>query len=139
MLDALPGLLLVQGNTTLRKTFRRALERDSYAVLAVNSLGEALARLHARRYRLVVCTDLQRSTTWADDYELLIDRKASLSHSGGRYELYMPALGIGADAVMLMPSNDPDSVRLAVAEVIQRLDRARGAASAPPPARQATA
>ena len=65
-MTAAPGLLLIQGNTTLRKTLRSDLGRAGYAVLAVNSLGEARARLRVGQYHLVVCSDLQRSVTWAD-------------------------------------------------------------------------
>lgn len=118
---AAPSVLLIQGNTTLRKTLRADLGRAGYAVLAVNSLGEATARLRVRRYHLVVCSDQQRSVSWADDYELLIDRRRMLSRSGGRYELYLPAPGIGADGVLIMPCLDPTAVRQAVTEASIRL------------------
>ena len=129
---AAPGLLLIQGNTTLRKTLRADLSRAGYAVLAVNSLGEATARLRLRHYHLVVCSDMQRSVSWADDYELLIDRRRMLSRSGGRYELYFPAPGMGADGVLIMPCVDPASVRLAVNEVSARLVELRAMADAAP-------
>jgi len=118
-----PGLLLIQSNSTLRKTLRRELGRDGYAVLAVNSLGEALARLRTISYRLVVCTDAQRSVAWADDYELLIDTRGLLARSGGRYELYLPGIGVQARAVLIMPCGDTSGVRGVVAETMDRLNR----------------
>jgi len=118
-----PGLLMIQSNSALRKTLRRELSRDGYAVLAVNSLGEALARLRSMSYKLVVCTDAQRSVSWADDYELLIDKRGLLTRSGGRYELYLPGIGVGARAVLIMPCIDPAGVRATVTETMARLDR----------------
>src|SRR5690349_1180761 len=127
-----PGLLLVQGNTAVRKVLRTDLTRAGYAVLAVNSMGEATARLKMRQYHLVVCSDPQRSVSWADDYELLIDRRRMLSRSGGRYELYLPAAAIGADAVLIMPCVDPAAIKVAVNEVSSRLGEWRAAAEATP-------
>jgi CheY-like chemotaxis protein len=127
-MTAAPGLLLIQGNTNLRKTLRTDLGRAGYAVLAVNSLGEARARLKVREYHLVVCSDLQRSVTWADDYELLIDRRKLLSRSGGRFELYLPAAGMGADAVLIMPCVDPLTLRSAVHEASALIDQMRAKA-----------
>jgi hypothetical protein len=124
---AAPGLLLIQSNTTLRKTLRSDLGRAGYAVLAVNSMGEATARLRMRHYHLVVCSDQQRSVSWADDYELLIDRRRMLTRSGGRYELYFPAAGMGTDGVLIMPCVDPAAVRQAVNEVSARLGELRAA------------
>jgi len=121
-----PGLLLLQGNSALRKTLRRELERDDYAILAVNSIGEAVARLRTISYRLVVCADAQRSVAWSDDYELLVDKRGLLARSGGRYELYLPGIGVRAQAVLIMPCVDPASVRSAVAEAMTRLDRMSG-------------
>jgi CheY-like chemotaxis protein len=117
-----PGLLLLQGNSALRKTLRRELERDGYAILAVNTIGEAVARLRTISYRLVVCTDAQRSVAWSDDYELLIDTRGLLARSGGRYELYLPGIGVRAQAVLIMPCADSAGVPAAVAEVMTRLD-----------------
>lgn len=125
-INAALGVLLIQGNTTLRKTLRSHLGRAGYAVLAVNSLGEATARLRMRHYHLVVCSDLQRSVSWADDYDLLIDRRKLLARSGGRYELYFPAPGMGADAVLIMPCVDPAAVRMAVAEASLFVEQMRG-------------
>jgi hypothetical protein len=125
-MEPVPGVLLIQGNSTLRKTLRRELERDGYAILAVNSLGEAVARLRTISYKLVVCTDAQRSVAWSDDYELLIETRGLLARSGGRYELYLPGTGVRAQAVLIMPCVDPAGVRGAVAEVMTRLDRMSG-------------
>lgn len=135
VMEPAPGVLLIQGNSTLRKTLRRELDRDGYAVLAVNSLGEASARLKAMTYRLVVCTDAQRSVAWSDDYGLLIDTHGLLARSGGRYELYLPGIGVRAEAVLIMPCVEPAGVRSAVAEVMTRLDRksAPGEALRPSP------
>jgi hypothetical protein len=127
---AAPGLLLIQGNTTLRKTLRTDLGRAGYAVLAVNSLGEATARLRVRQYHLVVCSDPQRSVSWADDYELLIDRRKLLTRSGGRYELYLPAAGMGTDAVLIMPCVDPKALSAAVTEASVIVDQVHAKASA---------
>jgi len=129
---AAPGLLLIQSNTTLRKTLRASLGRAGYAVLAVNSMGEATARLRTRHYHLVVCSDLQRSVSWADDYELLIDRKRMLTRSGGRYELYFPAPGMGTDGVLIMPCVDAAAITPAVNEVSARLGEMRSAAETAP-------
>lgn len=118
-----PGVLLIQSNSVLRKALRRELDRDGYALLAVNSLGEAVARLKSLSYRLVVCTDAQRSVAWTDDYELLIDTRGLLARSGGRYELYLPGIGVHAQAVLIMPCTDTAGVRSTVAEVMVRLDR----------------
>ena len=131
-----PGLLLLQGNSALRKTLRRELERDPYAILAVNSLGEAVARLRTISYKLVICTDAQRSVSWSDDYELLIDKRGLLARSGGRYELYLPGIGVRAQAVLIMPCADSSGVRSTVTEVMARLDRmTTAAAPAPSPSR----
>jgi len=122
-MELTPGVLLIQGNSALRKSLRRELERDPYAILAVNSLGEAVARLKTISYKLVVCTDAQRSVSWSDDYELLIDKRGLLTRSGGRYELYLPGVGVRTQAVLIMPCVDLAGVRGAVAEVMTRLDR----------------
>jgi len=131
-----PGLLLLQGNSALRKTLRRELEQDGYAILAVNTIGEAAARLRTISYRLVICTDAQRSVAWSDDYELLIDKRGLLARSGGRYELYLPGIGVRAQAVLIMPCADSSGVRSTVTEVMARLDRmTTAAAPAPSPSR----
>ncbi|HEX7937394.1 MAG TPA: hypothetical protein VF483_00290 [Gemmatimonadaceae bacterium] len=121
------GLLLIQSNTAVRKTLRAELGRAGYAVLAVNSMGEATARLRMRTYHLVVCSDQQRSVSWADDYELLIDRRRLLSRSGGRFELYLPSAGMGTDGVLIMPCNDPATLRSAVDEASALLEQMRTA------------
>ncbi len=125
---AAPSLLLIQSNATLRKTLRTDLGRAGYAVLAVNSLGEATARLRMRQYHLVVCSDPQRSVSWADDYDLLIDRRKLLSRSGGRYELYLPASGMGTDAVLIIPCVDPRTLSAAVHEASVIVDQVRAQA-----------
>ena len=137
-----PGVLLIQGNSVVRKALKRELDRDGYAILAVNSLGDAAARVRSMTYRLVLCTDAQRSVAWSDDYELLIDKRGLLARSGGRYELYLPGIGVRAQAVLIMPCVETAGVRAAVAEVMTRLDRmsapgASGAsgASGPNPSR----
>ena len=120
-----PGLLLIHSNTAIRKALRADLGRAGYAVLAVNSMGEARARLAVRTYHLVVCSDQQRSVSWADDYGLLIDRRKLLSRSGGRYELYLPAAGMGTDGVLIMPCSDPAALRMAVNEASALIDQMR--------------
>jgi len=119
------SLLLIQSNTAVRKILRSDLGRAGYAVLAVNSMGEATARLRLRTYHLVVCSDQQRSVSWADDYDLLIDRRKLLSRSGGRFELYFPAAGMGTDGVLIMPCTDPALLRVAVKEAGVLLDQVR--------------
>jgi hypothetical protein len=126
-----PGVLLIQSNSVVRKALRRELDRDGYALLAVNSLGEAVARLKSMSYRLVVCTDAQRSVAWTDDYELLIDTRGLLARSGGRYELYLPGIGVHAQAVLIMPCIEASGVRATVSEVMSRLDRMSAAGQAP--------
>lgn len=123
------GLLLIQSNTAIRKTLRAELGRAGYAVLAVNSMGEATARLRMRTYHLVVCSDQQRSVSWADDYELLIDRRKLLSRSGGRFELYLPAAGMGTDGVLIMPCTEPATLRAAVNEASALIEQMRLQAS----------
>ena len=134
--DPAPGVLLIQASSALRKTLRRELERDPYAVLAVNSLGEAVARLRTISYKLVVCTDAQRSVSWSDDYGLLIDKHGLLARSGGRYELYLPGTGVRTQAVLIMPCADASGVRSTVTEIMARLDRmSTTAAPVPGPSR----
>jgi ActR/RegA family two-component response regulator len=117
------GILLIEQDSTLRKSMRRRLEDDGHAVLAVNSMGEALVRLRTRHYELVVCTNRHGSRSLADDYGILIDASGLLARSASGYEVYLPGIGIDARAVLIMPSSDPPRVSNAIRDVWARLER----------------
>lgn len=128
--DAHPvGILLVEHDSTLRKSMRKQLEEDGHAVLAVNSMGEALARLRSRHYEFVLCTNRHGSRSLADDYGILIDSAGLLARSASGYEVYLPGIGIDARAVLIMPTNDPHRISAAVRDVWTRLERPNGALS----------
>jgi hypothetical protein len=120
------GILLIEQDSALRKSMRKQLEGDGHAVLAVNSMGEALVRLRTRHYELVVCTNRHGSRSMSDDYGLLIDSEGLLARSAVGYEVYLPGIGIDSRAVLLMPSNEPIRVSNAVTEVWARLERTNG-------------
>lgn len=117
------GILLIEQDSVQRKSLRRPLDGDGHAVLAVNSIGEALARLRLRHYELVVCTSRHGGKTLADDYGLLIDKSGLLARSTTGYELYLPGVGIDARAVLIIPTSDPLRVRTVVRDVWSRLER----------------
>lgn len=117
------GVLVIEPDSALRKELRRELEADGHAVLAVNSIGEALARLRSRHYELVLCTNRHGSKSLADDYGLLIDATSMLARSALGYELYLPGIGIDARAILIMPASDPHRVRGVVRDVLSRLER----------------
>jgi ActR/RegA family two-component response regulator len=119
------GILLIDRGSAPRKVLRRELERDGYAVLAVGSIGDALARLRVRHFELVVCTDRGGSWSSADDNGLLIDAAGLVARSATGYELYLPGIGIDARAVLLIPTADPRHLRKSVRDVSSRLERAR--------------
>jgi len=122
--DAAPvGILLIEQDSTLRKSMRRELDGDGHAVLAVNSIGEGLARLRSRHFELVLCTNRHGSKSIADDYGLLIDSTGLLARSAAGYELYLPGIGIDARAVLIIPTKDPQRVRGVVRDVWTRLER----------------
>lgn len=121
------GILLIEQDSALRKSMRRQLEEDGHAVLAVNSMGEALARLRSRHYEFVLCTNRHGSRSLADDYGILIDASGLLAHSASGYEVYLPGIGIDARAVLIMPTNDPQRVSVAVRDIWMRLERTNGA------------
>src|SRR5687767_3765183 len=104
------GILLIEHDSALRKSLRRELDGEGHAVLAVNSIGEALARLRSRHFELVLCTNRHGSKSMADDYGLLIDSTGLLAHAHG-YELYLPGIGIDARAVLIIPTTDPARIR----------------------------
>ncbi|MEX2153014.1 MAG: hypothetical protein WD825_06705 [Gemmatimonadaceae bacterium] len=125
--DAAPiGILLIEQDSTLRKSMRRELDSDGHAVLAVNSIGEALARLRARHFELVLCTNRHGSKSMADDYGLLIDSTSLLARSATGYEVYLPGIGIDARAVLIIPTSDPHRVRGVVRDLWARLERTNG-------------
>ena len=120
------GILLIEHDSTLRKSMRKLLEEDGHAVLAVNSMGEALARLRLRHYEFVLCTNRNGSRSMADDYGILIDAAGLLAKSASGYEVYLPGIGIDARAVLIMPTNDPLRISGAVRDVWTRLERTNG-------------
>ena len=124
------GVLLIEHESLMRKSIRRQLEGDGHAVLAVNSIGEALARLRSRHYEFVVCTTRHGSRSLADDYGILIDETGLLARSTTGYEVYLPGIAIDARAVLIIPTNDPQRVSIAVRDVWMRLDRSENAPAA---------
>jgi hypothetical protein len=120
------GILLIEHDSTLRKTMRRQLEEDGHAVLAVNSMGEALARLRMRHYEFVLCTSRHGSRSLADDYGILIDAAGLLARGASGYEVYLPGIGIDARAVLIMPTTDPQRLSAAVKDIRARLERTSG-------------
>ena len=117
------GILLIEPDSALRKLMRRQLEDDGHAVLAVNSMGEGLARLRIRHYDVVLCTNRRGSRSLADDYDILIDAAGLLARSATGYEVYLPGIGIDARAVLIIPTNDPQRASGAVRDVWARLER----------------
>ena len=126
---ALPCLLLIERDSIQRKLMRKSLEAAGHAVLAVNSMGEALARLRVHHYGMVLCTDRHNSATLSEDYGPLIDAAGLLARSPVGYELYLPGIGIDARAILIVPTTDPQRAILAVRDSIARLERM--SASAP--------
>jgi hypothetical protein len=125
-IDASPpsiSILLIERESVPRKTVRRELDRDGHAVVAVGTIGEALARLRSRHFELVISTDGNGSKALADDYGLLIDAAGLVARSTTGYELYLPGIGIDARAILLLPTADIQHVRAAVRDVWSRLER----------------
>lgn len=120
---ALPCLLLIERDSAQRKLMRKSLEAAGHAVLAVNSMGEALARLRVHHYEMVLCTDRHNSATLAEDYGPLIDSSGLLSRNAAGFELYLPGIGIDARAVLIVPTTDPQRALLAVRDSSTRLER----------------
>lgn len=117
------GILLIERDSSQRKLMRKALDAERYVVLAVNSMGEALARLKSHHYDLVLCTDRHNSATVSEDYGPLIDATGLLARSTTGYELFLPGIGIDARAVLIIPTTDTQRVRTAVRHVSSRLER----------------
>ena len=126
---ALPCLLLIERDSAQRKLMRKSLEAAGHAVLAVNSMGEALARLRVHHYEMVLCTDRHNSATLSEDYGPLIDAAGLLARSSVGYELYLPGIGIDARAILIVPTTDPHRALLAVRDSSSRLEKM--SASAP--------
>lgn len=117
------GVLLIERDSSQRKLLRKSLEGAGFAVLAVNSMGEGLARLRAHHYDLVLCTDRNNSVTISEDYGPIIDQTGLLARSAAGYELYLPGIGIDARAVLIFPTMDAQRVVPAVKDVSSRLER----------------
>lgn len=126
---ALPCLLLIERDSAQRKLMRKSLEAAGHAALAVNSMGEALARLRVHHYEMVLCTDRHNSATLSEDYGPLIDATGVLARSPVGYELYLPGIGIDARAILIVPTTDPQRALLAVRDSAARLEKM--SASAP--------
>lgn len=114
------GVLLLSPDSGLRKTLRRQLERDGHAVLAVSTIGDAIARLRTRHYPLVLCANQHHTGQMAEDYALLVDSRGLLARNGV-YELHLPGIGIDARAVLLLPVTDASRVTNVVRQVAERL------------------
>ena len=125
---ALPCLLLIERDSAQRKLMRKSLEAAGHAMLAVNSMGEALARLRVHHYEMVLCTDRHNSATLAEDYGPLIDGSGLLARSPVGFELYLPGIGIDARAILIVPTTDPQRALLAVRDSASRLERMASAA-----------
>jgi hypothetical protein len=123
---ALNGILLIERDSAQRKLMRKSLESGGHAVLAVNSMGEAMARLRSHHYDLVLCTDRHNSATISEDYGPIIDSTGMLARSAAGYELYLPGIGISARAVLIVPTTDPNRAISAVRDVSARLERMSG-------------
>ena len=117
------NVLLIERESAQRKVLRRALEGAGFAALAVNSMGEGLARLRAHHYDLVVCTDRNNSVTISEDYGPIIDATGLLARSSAGYELYLPGIGIDARAVLIFPTMEVGRVIPAVRDVQARLEK----------------
>src|SRR5687767_1691210 len=125
---ALPCLLLIERDSAQRKLMRRSLEAAGHAVLAVNSMGEALARLRVHHYEMVLCTDRHNSATLSEDYGPLIDGSGLLARSPIGFELYLPGIAIDARAILIVPTIDPQRALLALTDASVRLERMSAAA-----------
>ena len=117
------NVLLIERESAQRKLLRRALEGAGYAALAVNSMGEGLARLRAHHYDLVLCTDRNNSVTISEDYGPIIDATGLLARSSAGYELYLPGIGIDARAVLIFPTTEVSRVVAALRDVHARLEK----------------
>lgn len=123
---ALHTILLIERESAQRKLMRKSLEAGGHAVLAVNSMGEAMARLRSHFYDLVLCTDRHNSATMSEDYGPIIDATGMLARSAAGYELFLPGIGISARAVLIVPTTDPNRALGAVRDVTARLERRSG-------------
>ncbi|MEX2151976.1 MAG: hypothetical protein WD825_01480 [Gemmatimonadaceae bacterium] len=116
------AILLIERECSKRKLLRGCFDGDGLAVLAVNTIGEALARLRSRHYSLVLCSIPPQTRSPLHDYDLLVDADGLLHRSAG-YDLYLPGIGIKARAVLMFPSDEPWRVRRVVGDLLAWLDR----------------
>ena len=114
------GILLLVSDSGLRKLLRRHLEREGHPVLAVGSIGDAIARLRSRHYPLVLCASGHQGAAMAEDYALLIDSRGMLARTGA-FELFLPGIGIDARGVLLVPVAEPGRVSDFVRQAAERL------------------
>lgn len=126
------GMLLIQRDSATRKSLRKAVEGDGHAVLAVPSVAEAMSRLHLRQFDLVVHTDPMGNGDLEEECGWLIDARGLLLRSPMGFDLYLPGIGIGARAVLIVPSSDPQRVSSAIRAGIARLGTRSTAASGAP-------
>jgi hypothetical protein len=114
------SVLVIQRDATARKRLRNQLSQD-YVVLAVNSIGEAMARLRSHSYDLVACTDRSNSMEWSEDYGLLVDTNGLLAKQPSVYELYLPGIRVRARAVLIVPATDLEKVESVIRQAAARL------------------
>jgi hypothetical protein len=114
-------ILLIQGNGGIRRKFREDLERHALRVVVVGAVSDAAARARASAFTIVVNTNLQRSVHWWEDHTLLAERRSLLLRETGRFELYLPAPGIHARGILVMPGDDPQALRSIIALSLERL------------------
>jgi hypothetical protein len=109
------AVLLIQRQRMPRKQLRRSLDLDGYQVTTVSSTEDARIQLRGRHYNLVICTD-------RNGHDSLIDGSSPLLETPG-LELYLPGVGVNADAVLIAPTRDPHHLRSAVRQALSRTSR----------------
>jgi len=126
-------VLLVERDSSPRRSLKRALDHEGHAVVAVNSIGEALARLRSSAYDVVVLTGARESRAIAEEYELLIDASSKLATRMTDSDAYLPGIGIHTSLVLIVASREPHRVSGAVrdCEALLRRRQATQAANQP--------
>ena len=122
------SILLLVPDSGLRKLLRRHLEREGHPVLAIGSIGDAIARLRSRHYALVLCANQHHTASMTEDYALLIDSRGMLARTA-TYELFLPGIGIDARGVLLVPVAEPGRVPGFVRQAADRLGLSATAAA----------
>ena len=113
-------ILLIQSESTPRKTLRVALERAGTSVVAVDSAAVGIVRLKWNHYSLVIFSGRPGRTPLLEDFEMLVERGKPVARDDG-YELYAPAHGLLAEAVLVLPFTDAARVTASMEAVRQRV------------------